>query len=327
MAVVRWVRVVVAAGLVSIGGVVAAATVSSPTATAAPVLRLLSATQWGPDSIGFEHAVGEIVNNGPGVASLVEVDLDFFNKTGTLLSTDFTFALVDDMYPGDRSPFEDAFIPPSGYDHFRVTSITSALSSPPNHNFTTTVTNQFVDSIGESHIVGTVRNNNLTTAQFVEPVFTFYNAAGQAVASDFTFVNTGATSSIAAGGTAAFEEILNTSDPRFPKFTTFRILTQSSTPPNIPIPPVPPQSGQGYWFVAADGGIFSFNAPFFGSTGNVALAQPVVGMASTPDGKGYWLVARDGGIFSFGDAHFYGSTGNVRLAQPIVGMASRMTSR
>ncbi len=53
-----------------------------------------------------------------------------------------------------------------------------------------------------------------------------------------------------------------------------------------------------------------------------ALAQPIVGMASTPDGKGYWLVAADGGIFTFGDAAFYGSTGNIHLAQPIVGMAS-----
>ena len=41
-----------------------------------------------------------------------------------------------------------------------------------------------------------------------------------------------------------------------------------------------------------------------------ALAQPIVGMASTPDGKGYWLVASDGGIFTFGDATFYGSAAN-----------------
>jgi hypothetical protein len=82
-------------------------------------------------------------------------------------------------------------------------------------------------------------------------------------------------------------------------------------------------TSQGYWFVAADGGIFSFgNAGFFGSTGAITLNQPIVGMASTPSGKGYWLVARDGGIFSFGDAGFYGSTGAITLNQPIVGMAT-----
>jgi Calx-beta domain-containing protein len=88
------------------------------------------------------------------------------------------------------------------------------------------------------------------------------------------------------------------------------------------------QSPQGYWFVAGDGGIFAFgNAGFFGSTGNLRLRQPIVGMAASPSGKGYWLVAADGGIFAFGDAPFFGSTGNIRLNQPIVGMASTPTGK
>ena len=77
-----------------------------------------------------------------------------------------------------------------------------------------------------------------------------------------------------------------------------------------------------YWLVASDGGIFSFGgAQFYGSTGNIRLNQPIVGMAATPDGGGYWMVASDGGIFSYGDAQFHGSTGNIRLNQPVVGMA------
>ena len=69
-------------------------------------------------------------------------------------------------------------------------------------------------------------------------------------------------------------------------------------------------SRKGYWMVAADGGIFSFgDTAFFGSTGDMALNRPIVGMAATPTGQGYWLVASDGGIFSFGDAGFFGSTG------------------
>ena len=62
-------------------------------------------------------------------------------------------------------------------------------------------------------------------------------------------------------------------------------------------------SGNGYWLVASDGGIFAFgDAQFFGSTGSIHLNQPIVGMASTPTGSGYWLVASDGGMFTFGDA-------------------------
>jgi hypothetical protein len=78
----------------------------------------------------------------------------------------------------------------------------------------------------------------------------------------------------------------------------------------------------GYWLVASDGGIFSFGNPFFGSTGNIELNQPIVGMAAAPGGDGYWLVASDGGIFSFGPAAiFRGSTGASHLNQPIVGIA------
>ena len=62
----------------------------------------------------------------------------------------------------------------------------------------------------------------------------------------------------------------------------------------------------------SDGGIFTFgNQQFCGSTGNIALNRPIIGMARTANGGGYWLLASDGGIFTFGNAHFYGSTGGV----------------
>jgi hypothetical protein len=80
---------------------------------------------------------------------------------------------------------------------------------------------------------------------------------------------------------------------------------------------------QGYWLSATDGGIFTYgNGQFYGSTGNIKLNQPVVGMAATPDGQGYWFVASDGGVFNYGDAGFWGSAGNLKLNKPVVGMAA-----
>ncbi len=82
-------------------------------------------------------------------------------------------------------------------------------------------------------------------------------------------------------------------------------------------------SGNGYWEVASDGGVFTFGgATFHGSMGGRHLNAPIVGMAATADGGGYWLVGADGGVFTFGDAGFHGSAGNLRLAKPIVGMAA-----
>ena len=94
----------------------------------------------------------------------------------------------------------------------------------------------------------------------------------------------------------------------------------SGTAPIVGMAATP--DGGGYWLVAADGGIFSFgDAQFYRSAGSIALNQPIVGIASTPDG-GYWLVAADGGIFSYGAAQFHGSTGALILNQPMVGMAA-----
>ncbi len=88
-------------------------------------------------------------------------------------------------------------------------------------------------------------------------------------------------------------------------------------------PATPVAAARGYRLVASDGGVFTFgNAHFYGSTGNLQLHAPIVGMATTPDDHGYWLVASDGGVFAFGNAHFYGSTGNLQLHAPIVGMVT-----
>ena len=65
-------------------------------------------------------------------------------------------------------------------------------------------------------------------------------------------------------------------------------------------------SGNGYWLVARDGGIFTFgDAKFFGSGGGASFGD-VVGMAPTPNGHGYWLSNSVGQVFIFGDAPYFG---------------------
>ncbi len=88
--------------------------------------------------------------------------------------------------------------------------------------------------------------------------------------------------------------------------TSPSLLQLLGTPIAVSVLPSPSAS-QGYWLVARDGGIFSYNRPFFGSTGSIKLNQPIVGMATTNDENGYWMVGSDGGIFAFGDAPYVGS--------------------
>ena len=61
-------------------------------------------------------------------------------------------------------------------------------------------------------------------------------------------------------------------------------------------------TGDGYWLVAADGGVFTFgDARFFGSAGAAGVSD-VVGMARTPSGAGYWIATRSGRVFAYGEA-------------------------
>ena len=75
--------------------------------------------------------------------------------------------------------------------------------------------------------------------------------------------------------------------------------TPATTAPWAPRPSTEPIVGMsvdpatgGYWLVAADGGIFSFDAPFFGSTGALRLNKPIVGMEALANGRATasWLL-------------------------------------
>ena len=103
----------------------------------------------------------------------------------------------------------------------------------------------------------------------------------------------------------------------------FAVTVALPKPVEVKNETVAKSAGKGYWLLGRDGGVFSFgDAGFFGSTGDMTLNAPIVGMATTPSKQGYWLLGRDGGVFSFGDAGFFGSTGDQVLNSPIVGMVA-----
>jgi len=51
--------------------------------------------------------------------------------------------------------------------------------------------------------------------------------------------------------------------------------------------------------------------------GPSTLADPVVGLAATPDGGGYWMADASGGVRAFGDATYFGSMAGQSLNSPI----------
>lgn len=54
-----------------------------------------------------------------------------------------------------------------------------------------------------------------------------------------------------------------------------------------------------------DGGVFTYDTPFFGSMVNIAPG-PFVAFTWTLTGKGYWILDSLGAVFAFGDAMYHG---------------------
>ncbi len=102
----------------------------------------------------------------------------------------------------------------------------------------------------------------------------------------------------------------------------------SSGPPVVPAGPLqhlsqPSSALQGYNLGAADGGLFSFGTPFFGSAAGTASSSPYVGIATAPGGDGYWLANAGGAVSNFGpNGRSFGSAASFALNKPVVGIAA-----
>jgi hypothetical protein len=72
---------------------------------------------------------------------------------------------------------------------------------------------------------------------------------------------------------------------------------------------VPSTTGNGYFMVASDGGVFAFgDARFAGSCPGIGgCAGSAVAVMPDHSGNGYWLVTSAGSIYAFGDAPFFGA--------------------
>jgi hypothetical protein len=299
----RCFRIALAVGLVAAVGCVGLE-VSTKRANAQASVAVVSTSQWFSSSAGIEHAVGQLVNNGPAPVGQVTVNLSFYSSSNVLVGTGTTDAAVASMYSGEKSPFEDDFSPPAGYDHFVVAGFTIApVESPPNQNFTATVTSRTVDGSGNTDIAGAVTNDNTVTVNAsVGTVFTFFNGAGTAVAVEGATVDLpilGGPFYLAPGQSVPFELTIGTSDPAFPAFSSYSILTQAPTsPPSVTphfrlLPGAATDISVGangsVWVVGTNGTGAGYGIWHWTGSGWAELGGSAVRIAVGPDGRP-WVV-------------------------------------
>lgn len=177
---------------------------STPTATSTPlptgVFVLGNHTTYTSIS-GSLHIVGEVQNNTAKTITFVKVSVNVFNGA-QLVATDYTYATIDQLRAGDRTCF-DVLIPnPPAYTSYAFEAPTSSNDTAALPALTVLNENHTLDSSGDYHILGQVRNDTGVTVTYVEPIATLYNDAGQVVDCDFTFVNS---TDLAPGQVSAFD--------------------------------------------------------------------------------------------------------------------------
>ena len=200
-------------------------------ARAAVSVSLISSVYYAPDEWGNAYIVGEVRNTGDQTADFVRVTVAYRSAAGQVLGTELVYTEMDQLLPGEKSPFIHFFEPPAGFASHEITSVLAdPAAEPPNRRFTTTITNRFTDASGLDHIVGQVRNDNTTTAEFVEQVFSLYDDGGQLVDARYEYVNTTDNAALAPGETGSFELVFIPHAP----YTTVSVVSQSLTPPSGP---------------------------------------------------------------------------------------------
>lgn len=199
-------------------------------ATASEGMTVLSVTDR-PAYSGTRYVVGELRNDGSTHVDLVTVDLTVHDSGGRLLSTESAYVLVGELAPGERSPFAAYVDEPPGYASYRISKVGArARTTPPNHNFDVVVTNEYTGAYGDRHVVGTVRNRNTTTSQYVNVVMTSYDSARRAVDADTAYAETGSTYDLAPGAEAPFH--FTSYDDVAP--ASYALLAQSFTAATLP---------------------------------------------------------------------------------------------
>ncbi len=157
------------------------------------------------DDIDYTHVVGEVRNNTNTPVEFVEITATFYNKAGKVIATDYTYAALDIVPSGGKSPFEILKELPASAARYTLNVDWEEADAAPPSGLKILSRSQYVDDIDFLHIVGEVKNTSSRRLEYVEIVATFYDKRDRVIAMDFTYTSP---ESLRAGQTAPFEFVL-----------------------------------------------------------------------------------------------------------------------
>lgn len=149
-------------------------------------LKVLSATQLVDDG-GDTWISGEVLNNTRSRYSYVEVTARFYNTSGQIVKSDFTYADLEVLAARTRSPFSLITTVPDTAVRYTVTLSGDTTSDVPFTGLVNHPGPTYSDEYSR-YFPGEVVNNNTATAQYTEVYVALYDSGGAVrfVGEDFT---------------------------------------------------------------------------------------------------------------------------------------------
>jgi hypothetical protein len=171
-------------------------------------ISILSSSSF-TDDLGDYHVVGEVKNNSPRDSmNYVKIVSTFYDNTGKVVGTDFTYTNVDVLRPAEKSSFEiilnDA-VQSQEVDSYKLSASGDKTEALP-AALKLSVGESRLDDAGAYHIVGEVTNQGNGKATYVKVSGSFYNSSNTVVAADFTYTDP---DNLEPGQAAPFEIIVN----------------------------------------------------------------------------------------------------------------------
>lgn len=163
-----------------------------------PTLIILSSSDF--EDNGWFHIVGEVQNESDTFMEYVKIVATLYNENGDVVGTDFTYTILDLIPPHGKAPFELGTDSYDGVTNYKLQAQGRA-SSNKTRDIEIISHNQVIDN-GWFHVVGEVKNNGTSDADFVKIVITLYDAENVVVGTDFTYTELDI---ISPGGISPFE--------------------------------------------------------------------------------------------------------------------------
>ena len=154
-----------------------------PPAPVGPQIEILSHSQY--VMRGWYKIVGEVRNNTHEPMTGVKIVVTLYDADGKVSGTDFTYAKLDTILPGGKSPFS------TGTDNWEGTvgyklSVEGRRGNLGRQDLEILSHQHFIQR-GWLKVQGEVQNNGETAAEGVKLVITLYDAGGTVIGTDFTY--------------------------------------------------------------------------------------------------------------------------------------------